>query len=337
MRKRILAMLQFMNIYEVEQPNKGRIHIDKEALTREVEKNGGKIIFDEDGYKRWKQKETTANQIPSAPQISRNRNGAPRRDEDLGIGELNRRVDDSAAQERDISGGKNASARRDGGVADESLSPGVTSGSMHGQARPRDYSGGRDNDRGGEGARANRAHSDGVTSQHFARDEAKPPPQDFGPISHSHSYERDGNYRNASMKTRDRSRSRSPDRRPCNRRERLHDGGNWSRYATHDHDNNESLHRRSHSPSFEHHRDNSQRERGAAKGRNKQPHRYESHSGDYHHFSDRESNRGPANMHNETGNPDRTSRDYNPQGGSVGKKEFYGSGLNRNDRRGYDV
>lgn len=87
MRKRILAMLRFMNIREVEQPNKGRIHIDKEALTAEVEKNGGKIVFDEEGYRRWKQEETTANQTPSIPQTIRNRNGAPRRDEDLGVGD----------------------------------------------------------------------------------------------------------------------------------------------------------------------------------------------------------------------------------------------------------
>jgi len=85
MRKRILAMLRFMNIREVEQPNKGRIHIDKEALTAEVEKNGGKIVFDEEGYRKWKQEETTANQTPSIPQTIRNRNGAPRRDEDLGV------------------------------------------------------------------------------------------------------------------------------------------------------------------------------------------------------------------------------------------------------------
>jgi hypothetical protein len=88
MRKRILAMLKFMNIHEIEQPNKGRIHINKEALQREVEKNAGRIIFDEEGYNRWKEEETTANQIPTVQQVRRNRNGAARKDADLGVSEL---------------------------------------------------------------------------------------------------------------------------------------------------------------------------------------------------------------------------------------------------------
>jgi len=97
MRKRILSMLRYMNIREVDQPNKGRIHIDKEALQAEVEKNGGKIVFDEEGYKKWKHEETTANQIPTVPQVVRNRNGAPRRDEDLGVSEqLNRSAREAA-------------------------------------------------------------------------------------------------------------------------------------------------------------------------------------------------------------------------------------------------
>ena len=63
MRKRVKAMLHFMEIAEVEQPNKGRIHIDKDALVVTVQKNGGKIIFDEDGYRKFKLEMTTASSI----------------------------------------------------------------------------------------------------------------------------------------------------------------------------------------------------------------------------------------------------------------------------------
>lgn len=76
MRKRVRAMLSFMNIVEVEQPNKGRIHIDKEALTKEVERNGGKIIFDEEGYGQYKSENTTANHIPNVDQKVRPRYSA---------------------------------------------------------------------------------------------------------------------------------------------------------------------------------------------------------------------------------------------------------------------
>jgi hypothetical protein len=58
MWKRIIAMLHFVNIREVDQPNKGHIHIDREALTAEVEKNGGKIVLDEEGYRKRKHEET---------------------------------------------------------------------------------------------------------------------------------------------------------------------------------------------------------------------------------------------------------------------------------------
>lgn len=98
MRKRILAMLKYMSIQEIDQPNKGRIHINKEALQREVEKNGGRIVFDEEGYEKWKEAETTANQIPTVQQVRRNRNGAPRKDADLGVSELTKRV--ASSEER---------------------------------------------------------------------------------------------------------------------------------------------------------------------------------------------------------------------------------------------
>ena len=50
MRKRVRAMLSFMNVCEIVQPNLGRIHIDKAALVKEVERNNGKITFFAHGY-----------------------------------------------------------------------------------------------------------------------------------------------------------------------------------------------------------------------------------------------------------------------------------------------
>ncbi|GAX29107.1 hypothetical protein FisN_7Hh296 [Fistulifera solaris] len=73
MRKRCKAMLGFMNIKEVDQANAGRIHIDKDALIEEANKNGGKIIFDLDGYLQWKETETTANVVPDTVQKIRPR------------------------------------------------------------------------------------------------------------------------------------------------------------------------------------------------------------------------------------------------------------------------
>lgn len=94
MRKRVRAMLQFMNVKEVEQPNKGRIHIDKEALICEVEKNGGMIIFDSEGYRKFKEEETTANAMPDVAQIKRNRLGAPRREESFKVSRENNHFED---------------------------------------------------------------------------------------------------------------------------------------------------------------------------------------------------------------------------------------------------
>ena len=71
MRKRVRAMLRFMRVQEVDQSNKGRIHIDKEAPIQEVERNGGKIVFDAKGYWRWRDEQTTANAIPDVPQVRR--------------------------------------------------------------------------------------------------------------------------------------------------------------------------------------------------------------------------------------------------------------------------
>lgn len=73
MRKRCKAMLQFMNIKEIEQSNAGRIHVDKEALIEEVNRNNGRVIFDLAGYIRWKETETTANVVPEVPQKVRPR------------------------------------------------------------------------------------------------------------------------------------------------------------------------------------------------------------------------------------------------------------------------
>lgn len=73
MRKRVRAMLEFMNIEETPQPNRGRVHIDKPKLIEEVKRNNGRIIFDYDGYVQFKERETTANKFPDAEQKVRPR------------------------------------------------------------------------------------------------------------------------------------------------------------------------------------------------------------------------------------------------------------------------
>lgn len=73
MRLRVRAMLKYMDIHETPQPNKGRIHIDKEALIEVVKKNGGRIKFDLEGYNRFKEEETTANKFPEVAQKVRPR------------------------------------------------------------------------------------------------------------------------------------------------------------------------------------------------------------------------------------------------------------------------
>ena len=73
MRKRCRAMLRFMGITESDQPNLGRIHIHKENLIEAVNKNGGKIIFDLDGYLNWKEAETTSSIVPDTVQKIRAR------------------------------------------------------------------------------------------------------------------------------------------------------------------------------------------------------------------------------------------------------------------------
>jgi len=73
MRKRVRAMLNFMKIEETPQPNRGRVHIDKEKLIAEVKRNGGRVVFDLEGYMRFKEEETTANKFPSAEQKVRPR------------------------------------------------------------------------------------------------------------------------------------------------------------------------------------------------------------------------------------------------------------------------
>ncbi|KAL7463575.1 hypothetical protein ACHAXS_003971 [Conticribra weissflogii] len=76
MRKRVRAMLSFMNVHEIEQPNLGRIHIDKDALMKEVDRNGGRIIFDARGYEQYKMNEGLDEPYSDAPQYVRPRGGA---------------------------------------------------------------------------------------------------------------------------------------------------------------------------------------------------------------------------------------------------------------------
>jgi len=73
MRLRVRAMLKYMDIHESPQPNKGRIHIDKSALIGVVKKNNGRILFDLEGYTRFKEEETTANKFPDVVQQVRPR------------------------------------------------------------------------------------------------------------------------------------------------------------------------------------------------------------------------------------------------------------------------
>jgi pentatricopeptide repeat protein len=53
MKKRVLAMLRFMNIREARQENEGRVRVDKAALIQEVTKTGGRVHFDLEGYIEW--------------------------------------------------------------------------------------------------------------------------------------------------------------------------------------------------------------------------------------------------------------------------------------------
>jgi hypothetical protein len=76
MRKRVRAMLSFMNVTEIVQPNLGRIHIDKQALVKEVERNRGRIIFDAQGYEQFKLQEGLDEPYSDTPQFVRPRGGA---------------------------------------------------------------------------------------------------------------------------------------------------------------------------------------------------------------------------------------------------------------------
>jgi hypothetical protein len=69
-------MLSFMNIREIEQPNLGRIHIDKESLMTEVARNGGRITFDAHGYEQFKTREGLDEPYSDVPQFVRPRGGA---------------------------------------------------------------------------------------------------------------------------------------------------------------------------------------------------------------------------------------------------------------------
>jgi len=102
MRKRVKAMLHFMEIAEVDQPNQGRIHIDKEALMQTVQRNGGKIIFDDEGYRKFKLESTTAAHIPDVIQ-----NVRPKVKPAGPVGEMPRRHKDDDMHEY----GRNSSRR----------------------------------------------------------------------------------------------------------------------------------------------------------------------------------------------------------------------------------
>ena len=73
MRKRVLAMMRFMNLEEVPQRNPGRVQVNRDQFVEEVRKNGGKIVFDAEGYSEFIQKETQRNIVPMKEQIVRPR------------------------------------------------------------------------------------------------------------------------------------------------------------------------------------------------------------------------------------------------------------------------
>ena len=76
MRKRIRAMLSFMGVREVPQPNLGRIHVDMDALMREVERNEGRLVFDAQGYEDFKREEGLEEPHEDVQQFVRPRGGA---------------------------------------------------------------------------------------------------------------------------------------------------------------------------------------------------------------------------------------------------------------------
>jgi len=352
MRKRILSMLRFMNIREVDQPNKGRIHIDNEVLQAEVEKNGGKIVFDEEGYKKWKHEETTANQIPTVPQVLRNRNGAPRRDEDLGVGEqLHRSGRESAesfapSQRRhecdnsttNHSGYQGRFASSDGNYRDgDSFTRRGSAREPDAISSPRDAPAARihSSSHQREASQDEKAYSDGEINP-ITRSSNKPTPQDYLPSSRGgrHDYERGENCPRAPSNivgNYNRSRSRSP---PLYKKHDRHDDGasrrdegnssrtrygnanNRSHYGGKGGDRDNTTHWQGRSRSFE----------GA-----EQQGRYEDNIGSSsrnHHRRD----------FNNTGGSAERTRGYSPRNGSAGKRDAYGSGsFGRNDRRGYDV
>lgn len=75
MRKRVRAMLQFMNVREIAQPNMGRIHIDIETLVREVDRNRGRIVFNTQAYEQFKVEEGLDEPSTDVPQFVRPRGG----------------------------------------------------------------------------------------------------------------------------------------------------------------------------------------------------------------------------------------------------------------------
>lgn len=71
MRKRVLAMMHFMNLTEVQQNNMGRVKLDIDKFVQEVRKNGGKILFDSQGYRRYVDEETRSNEYVEVEQVRR--------------------------------------------------------------------------------------------------------------------------------------------------------------------------------------------------------------------------------------------------------------------------
>lgn len=115
MRKRVQAQLQFMNIKEEQNQNKGRVHILKQSLIDQAEANNGRLRFDAESYQQFKAEHTTAHTKPTSEQIRRPREGAPRKDETFTIppGADNR--SDMERAGKNWRGGYNGGGRGGGG------------------------------------------------------------------------------------------------------------------------------------------------------------------------------------------------------------------------------
>eukprot|EP00566_Odontella_aurita_P006600 CAMPEP_0113569744 /NCGR_PEP_ID=MMETSP0015_2-20120614/24581_1 /TAXON_ID=2838 /ORGANISM="Odontella" /LENGTH=596 /DNA_ID=CAMNT_0000472443 /DNA_START=1954 /DNA_END=3744 /DNA_ORIENTATION=+ /assembly_acc=CAM_ASM_000160 len=70
-KKRVATMISFYGLSEIPQSNKGMISIDISSLRKSTEDNGGKLIFDVEGYFKWKKMYKELPQNTKIPQVMR--------------------------------------------------------------------------------------------------------------------------------------------------------------------------------------------------------------------------------------------------------------------------